>query len=106
MKPLLPVDEAMRRLLEAAVPVTESETLPLAECDGRVLSADLTARLTQPPFDASAMDGYALRCADAAEIGSVLTVIGQAAAGHAFTGTVGEGQAVRGKLGPRRRRRP
>ncbi|EMS96640.1 molybdopterin biosynthesis protein [Agrobacterium tumefaciens str. Cherry 2E-2-2] len=95
MKPLLPVDEAMRRLLEAAVPVTESETLPLAECDGRVLSADLIARLTQPPFDASAMDGYALRSADAAEIGSVLTVIGQAAAGHAFTGTVGEGQAVR-----------
>ncbi|NSX85670.1 molybdopterin molybdotransferase MoeA [Agrobacterium tumefaciens] len=95
MKPLLPVDEAMRRLLEAAVPVTESETLPLAECDGRVLSVDLIARLTQPPFDASAMDGYALRSADAAKIGSVLTVIGQAAAGHAFTGTVGEGQAVR-----------
>lgn len=41
------------------------------------------------------MDGYALRSADAAAIGSVLTVIGQAAAGHAFTGTVGEGQAVR-----------
>ncbi|MCZ7852747.1 gephyrin-like molybdotransferase Glp [Agrobacterium salinitolerans] len=95
MKPLLPVDEAIRRLLEAAVPVAESETLPLAECDGRVLSTDLAARLTQPPFDASAMDGYALRSADAADIGSVLTVIGQAAAGHAFTGTVGEGQAVR-----------
>ncbi|MCZ7865826.1 molybdopterin molybdotransferase MoeA [Agrobacterium salinitolerans] len=95
MKPLLPVDEAIRRLLEAAVPVAESETLPLAECDGRVLSTDLTASLTQPPFDASAMDGYALRSADAADIGSVLTVIGQAAAGHAFTGTVGEGQAVR-----------
>lgn len=95
MKPLLPVDEAITRLLEAAVPVTESETLPLAECDGRVLSADLTARLTQPPFDASAMDGYALRSADALSIGSVLTVIGQAAAGHVFTGTVGEGQAVR-----------
>ncbi|MCZ4076122.1 molybdopterin molybdotransferase MoeA [Agrobacterium sp. LMR679] len=95
MKPLLPVDEAITRLLEAAVPVTESETLPLAECDGRVLSADLIARLTQPPFDASAMDGYALRSADATAIGSVLTVIGQAAAGHAFTGTVGEGQAVR-----------
>lgn len=79
MKPLLPVDEAITRLLEAAVPVTESETLPLAECDGRVLSADLTARLTQPPFDASAMDGYALRSADALCIGSVLTVIGQAA---------------------------
>ncbi|MCZ7482042.1 gephyrin-like molybdotransferase Glp [Rhizobium rhizogenes] len=95
MKPLLPVDDATRRLLEAAVPVTDSETLPLAECDGRVLSADLAARLTQPPFDASAMDGYALRSVDASEIGSVLTVIGQAAAGHAFTGTLGGGEAVR-----------
>lgn len=95
MKPLLPVDEAIKRLLEAAVPVTDSETLPLAECDGRVLATDLAARLTQPPFDASAMDGYALRSADAPEIGSVLTLIGQAAAGHAFAGTVGRGEAVR-----------
>ncbi len=95
MNPLLPVDEAIKRLLEAAVPVTDRETLPLAECDGRVLATDLAARLTQPPFDASAMDGYALRSADAAEIGSVLTVIGQAAAGHAFAGTVGRGEAVR-----------
>ncbi|MGG2475312.1 molybdopterin molybdenumtransferase MoeA, partial [Rhizobium sp. BR5] len=83
MNPLLPVDEAITRLLEAAVPVTDEETLPLAECDGRVLATDLAARLTQPPFDASAMDGYALRSADAPAIGSVLTVIGQAAAGHA-----------------------
>ncbi|WP_421403152.1 gephyrin-like molybdotransferase Glp [Agrobacterium fabrum] len=95
MKPLLPVDEAITRLLEAAVPVTDSETLPLADCDGRVLASDLAARLTQPPFDASAMDGYALRSADAAEIGSVLTLIGQAAAGHAFAGKVGKGEAVR-----------
>ena len=95
MKPLLPVDDATRRLLEAAAPVTESEMLPLAECDGRVLAADLTARLTQPPFDASAMDGYALRSADAPDIGSIFTVIGQAAAGHAFPGAVGEGEAVR-----------
>ncbi|MFN6986744.1 MAG: molybdopterin molybdenumtransferase MoeA, partial [Rhizobium oryzihabitans] len=48
MKPLLPVDEATRRLLEAAAPVADSETLPLAECDGRILVADLAARLTQP----------------------------------------------------------
>lgn len=46
MKPLLPVDEAVTRLLDAAVPVVDSETLPLAECDGRVLAADLAARLT------------------------------------------------------------
>lgn len=95
MKPLLPVYEALTRLLDAAVPVADSETLPLAECDGRVLAADLAARLTQPPFDASAMDGYALRSADAPEIGSVLTIIGQAAAGHAFAGSVGQNEAVR-----------
>ncbi|WCJ63981.1 gephyrin-like molybdotransferase Glp [Agrobacterium tumefaciens] len=95
MKPLLPVDKAIKRLLEAAVPVTDSETLPLADCDGRVLASDVAARLTQPPFDASAMDGYALRSADAPEIGSALTLIGQAAAGHAFAGTVGKGEAVR-----------
>ncbi len=60
-----------------------------------MLAAALAARLTQPPFDASAMDGYALRAADAAEIGSVLTVIGESAAGHGFSGGVGVGQAVR-----------
>ncbi|MFK0382522.1 gephyrin-like molybdotransferase Glp [Agrobacterium sp. NPDC090273] len=95
MKPLLPVDDAKARLLDAAAPVTESELLPLSACDGRVLAADLPALLTQPPFDASAMDGYALSAADAPVIGSVLTVIGQAAAGHAFEGTLGHGEAVR-----------
>lgn len=95
MKSLMPVDDAKARLLEAASPVTGSETLPLAECDGRVLATDLPALLTQPPFDASAMDGYALRTADAPSIGSVLTVIGQAAAGHAFEGIVGQGETVR-----------
>jgi len=95
MKPLLPVDEAIKRLLDAAIPITDSEALPLAECDGRVLSSDAQARLTQPPFDASAMDGYALRSVDAPTIGSVLTVVGEAAAGHAFSGVVGKGEAVR-----------
>lgn len=95
MKPLLPVAEAQARLLGAARPVTATEPVRLEDADQRVLAHDLQARLTQPPFHASAMDGYALRAADAAQIGSVLTVIGESAAGHAFEGYVGEGQAVR-----------
>ena len=95
MKSLLPVAEAQARLLGAAIPITSVETVRLENADQRVLARDLQSRLTQPPFHASAMDGYALRAADAPQIGSVLTVIGESAAGHAFNGRVGEGQAVR-----------
>src|SRR5690606_26459859 len=69
--------------------------LPLHDAAGRVLAMPLAARLTQPPFDASEMDGYALRAQDAPEIGAKLSVIGTAAAGHPFAGSVGDGQAVR-----------
>lgn len=92
---LIPVEEAQRRLLEATTAITSSETLSLGEADGRILSVDIKARLTQPPFDASAMDGYALRAADAPEPGAVLKVIGTSAAGHGFDGTVGPGETVR-----------
>ena len=92
---LLPVEEALARLLAAAHPVTDVEEVSLHEANGRILAIDLVARLTQPPFNASAMDGYALRAADAAEVGSVLTVIGESAAGHSFAGTVGPGETVR-----------
>lgn len=92
---LLPVEDALARLLAAARPIADTEQVSLHEANGRVLAADLTARLTQPPFDASAMDGYALRAADAAKVGSVLSVIGESAAGHGFAGEVGPGQAVR-----------
>ncbi|WP_296037246.1 gephyrin-like molybdotransferase Glp [uncultured Agrobacterium sp.] len=95
MKPLLPVNEALERLLGAAQPLTVTERVSLTNADGRVLAADLAARITQPPFDSSAMDGYALRAADAPTVGSELTVIGTASAGHAFDGSVGPGQAVR-----------
>ncbi len=91
---LLPVDTALARLLALAKPIDESETLPLDACRGRVLSDDLKARLTQPPFDASAMDGYAIRTADT-QAEARLTLIGESAAGHAFAGTVGPGQTVR-----------
>ncbi|KKX33763.1 gephyrin-like molybdotransferase Glp [Rhizobium sp. LC145] len=92
---LVPVSEARNRLLDNAGPITGTELVPLSEANGRVLAEDVLARLTQPPFDASAMDGYALRSEDAPHPGAELTVIGTAAAGHTFAGSVGKGEAVR-----------
>ncbi len=92
---LLPVSEAKARLLARARPVEATQDVSLADANSRVLAAPLAARLTQPPFDASAMDGYALRAADAPQIGAELSVIGTAAAGHLFDGSVDTGQAVR-----------
>lgn len=92
---LLPVADAQARLLNSATPLHRVESVPLDLAEGRVLAKDLAARITQPPFDASAMDGYALRYEDAAQPGSELNVIGAAAAGHAFEGKVGKGEAVR-----------
>ncbi|WP_312222484.1 molybdopterin molybdotransferase MoeA [Rhizobium rhizoryzae] len=93
--PLLPVSEALTRLLEPVRAVADNESVPLDEAAGRILAVDLVAKLTQPPFHASAMDGYALRAADAPDLGAELTVVGQAAAGHAFNGQVGPGECVR-----------
>lgn len=90
---LLPVEEAVRRLLEGVQPLS-AETIPLGEAAGRVLATNLAARRTQPPFPASAMDGYAVRAADAG-IGDRLRVIGESRAGERFTGSLESGQAVR-----------
>jgi molybdopterin molybdotransferase len=91
---LLPVNEALQRVLDG-VGARPPERVPLADAAGRVLDAALTALRTQPPFDASAMDGYAVRAADVAQVPVRLEVIGTAAAGRAFAGTVGTGQAAR-----------
>ena len=69
-------------------------SVPLSEALGAQCAQDITAKLTMPPFDASAMDGYALRAQDADE-GQVLNIIGQAPAGTAFNGLIAKGQAVR-----------
>ncbi|GLQ57802.1 molybdopterin molybdotransferase MoeA [Devosia nitrariae] len=90
---LLPVDEALTRIL-ARVPQARGETLALAEANGRVLAAPLIAGHNQPPFDASAMDGYAVRAADIVE-GHALEVIGVSQAGAGYEGAVGRGQCVR-----------
>jgi molybdopterin molybdotransferase len=88
---LLTVEEARARMLAAAAPlVAEQVVLDLAV--GRVLAEPVTALRNQPPFAASAMDGWAVRAADAP---GRLAIIGESAAGHAFTGPVGKGEAVR-----------
>jgi molybdopterin molybdotransferase len=91
---LLPVEEALARILKDVKPVA-AEAVPLAEAPGRVLAEPLKTRRDQPPFAASAMDGYAVRTANVAQAPVRLKTIGMAAAGHAFTGSVKEGQAVR-----------
>ncbi|MBN9028137.1 MAG: molybdopterin molybdenumtransferase MoeA, partial [Rhizobiales bacterium] len=91
---LLPVGDAIARVTQDVEP-TLAETVPLGAALNRVLAEPLAARRTQPPFDVSAMDGYAVRAADVAALPALLTEIGAAPAGHAFAGTVGPDQTVR-----------
>jgi molybdopterin molybdotransferase len=91
---LLPVAEALARILDGAGPAAP-ERAGLLEAAGRVLAEDLPARLTQPPFAASAMDGYAVRAGDVARLPARLKVIGEAAAGAGFRARLGPGEAVR-----------
>lgn len=91
---MIPVAEAQEKIL-AAMPALPSEVVSVADGFGRVLAADVVARVTQPPTPVSAMDGYAVRGADVETAPATLTVIGEAPAGHLFDGEVGPGQAVR-----------
>ncbi len=90
---MISVAQALEHLFALARPLGV-EDVPLTEANGRVLARSVAARRTQPPFAASAMDGYAVRHADAA-VGAVLSVVGESAAGRRFDGMVGPGQAVR-----------
>ncbi len=94
MTGLLPVDEALARILAGALKL-DAETVPLTAAGSRVLAANLHAKRQQPPFAASAMDGYAVRAVDVATVPRSLKLIGQSAAGHAFSGVVNTGEAVR-----------
>ena len=90
---MISVTAALDRLFALAVPVG-TVSVPLSGAYGMVLRADVVAARDQPPFAASAMDGYAF---DPARLtpGATLPVVGEAAAGRRFDGTVGPGQAVR-----------
>ncbi len=90
---MIPVSEALDKVLSLAA-VLETEVVPLRDAAGRVLAEPVVALRMQPPFAASAMDGYAIRASDLAA-GAVLRVIGEAPAGRAFQGAVGPGEALR-----------
>ena len=90
---MISVTEARARILEP-LRATPAETVALASAWGRVLATPVVARLTQPPVDVSAMDGYAVRAADAT-LGAKLRVTAAAPAGHPYSGTVEAGEAVR-----------
>ena len=95
MSGLLPVAEALARVLASIPGAVEAETVPLARAAGRTLAKDVAALRTQPPFPASAMDGYAVRAADVASVPAILRLTGVSAAGHGFQGRLGAGEAVR-----------
>ncbi len=89
---MISVEEALARCLALAAPLS-SESVPLAAAAGRWMCAAAAAKRDQPPFPASAMDGYAVL--GDPRPGDGFMVVGEAGAGHAFAGRVGPGQAVR-----------
>ena len=91
---MLSLEEARDRLLAAVRSVTERETVPLRDGLDRILAEDLLADRAVPPADNSAMDGYALRCADWPAEGA-LALAGTATAGTPFKGALPAGQCVR-----------
>jgi molybdopterin molybdotransferase len=91
---VISVEEAVQRVSSSVAPL-EHEQVPLELAFRRVLAVDAIARRDQPPAPVSAMDGYAVRLADAGHAPVTLRVIGAAPAGHPFNGRVGRGEAVR-----------
>ena len=81
--PLMPLDDALARLLARAVPLGRDERVSSFDADGRVLAQDVVSGLHVPPQDNSSMDGYALRCADVPQAGVVLQVTQRIPAGSA-----------------------
>lgn len=89
--PLIAVTEARARLFALAQQI-DTETISIRDAAGRWAAGDILALRTQPAADLSAMDGYAIRFAD---LPGPLTLIGESAAGRAFSGTMGSGETVR-----------
>ncbi len=91
---MLSVADALAAVLNGVAPLP-AEIVGLDAAQGRVLAADVAARVTQPPADVSAMDGYAVRAADTLAPPSTLRLIGASAAGRGFGGGLSGGEAVR-----------
>ena len=94
--PLLRLDDMERLIAERIVPVAETENVPLHGARGRVLSDDVKAPVNLPPFDNSAVDGYAVRHADLQQDGeTTLTVTGRLTAGARENLPLQRGEAIR-----------
>lgn len=94
--PLMPIETAEALIAERVAPVAEIETVPLAAALGRVIAHDIEAPLDLPPFDNSAVDGYAVRHSDLArEAETRLRVVDRLTAGHPADRAVAAGEAVR-----------
>ncbi len=95
---MLSVSEAKALVCAAFRPVA-AETVSVAAAAGRVLASDVAARVTQPPWDVSAMDGYAVRAKDTVSADEAKPVkfhlVGESAAGCGYKGRLEAGQAVR-----------
>ena len=91
---LMPLEKALEMLEQGVSPVRETETLPLQQCDNRVLATDIISPINVPSHDNSAMDGYALKAHDL-ESTTEFAVAGQSFAGHPFDGVCPAGQCVR-----------
>ena len=94
----IPLDEARRLIREAITPIARHETIALDMANGRVLAEDIVAPMDQPPFDRSAMDGYAVRAVDVASATrtspAVLRLIGRSYTAEPFAGTLAPGDCV------------
>jgi molybdopterin molybdotransferase len=93
--PLLPVAEAERLIAERVAPVDGCETVTLREAFGRVLAENIVAPVNVPPFDNSAVDGFAVRGDDLDAGDKRLIIVDRVAAGHAASQAVKPGQAIR-----------
>ena len=91
---MLNVDDALRKLGDLTSPVLDTEVIPLTESKGRVVASAVDAPMDLPPFDASAMDGYALHANDLNQAGE-LAVVGESRAGHVCQDPVAPGTAIR-----------
>jgi molybdopterin molybdotransferase len=91
---LMPVADALAAILGGSEPMPE-EMVALEAAHHRVLARDIAAKRTQPPQAMSAMDGYAVRAADAAAVNAKLKVIGEVAAGRPFDRAISKGEAAR-----------
>ena len=89
------IQQAMQLMRAQFVPAVDVEVVPLAAARNRVLATNLAATIDLPPHDSAAMDGFAVRSADLSSGVPRLRLVGRAAAGHPFDGTIADGQTVR-----------